>query len=228
MMSAEIKTINRNGIPFQGRNYYHPALYGRRHPVIVHYDLQDISSIWVFDKAGNLLCEATPKEQIHPAAAQLGTKADKEQLRQHIEQKRHQEKITSASAVSLLRNEILPEHRRQMAEIGIMADSQPIAKPSRKMISLNAEKLRREVEEQQRWQKEAEARDFRDMLLALDESDRMEKLLELEAQGVELASEWTGFMSFFEQTPAYTDYQEYWEQKKMTFSLMWRSASAGK
>lgn len=223
MMSIEVKTIHRNGITFQGQNYYHPALYGRRHPVTVRYDLQDTSSLWIFDQQGELICEATPTEKLHPAAGQLGTEEDKQKLRRHIEYKRSQEKEAAASARALLESEILPEHRRQMASLGVDADGKQIAAPSPKLISLDAEKVRRQVEEQERWQKEAEEKDFNDMLEALSDSDRMEKLLELEAQGVELSPRWTAFMSFFSETPAYTDYQEFWEQKRMAFSLMWRN-----
>lgn len=223
MMHIEIKTLQRNGITFQGQNYYHPALTNRRHKVTIRYDLQDTSSIWVMDQHGELLCEATPVEKQHPAAAQLGNETDRERLRLHIEQKRRLEKEASSSAMALLRNEVLPEHRRQMAELGVMENGQMIEAPKHKLISLDAEKLRREVEEATKWQEEAEAKDFRDDLLALDDSDRMERLLELEAQGVALGSEWTGFMSFFEQTPAYTDHLEFWEGRKMAFSLMWKN-----
>lgn len=229
MMSLEIKTIHRNGITFRGQNYYHPALYGRKHKVSIRYDLQDTSSIWVMDQHGELLCEASPVEKLHPAAAQLGTEADKEKLRQHIEQKRGQEKLASASARALLKEEILPEHRRQMAEIGVLtADSPSIESPSRKMISLDAEKFRREVEEGTRLHQEAEAQALKDELLRLSESDRYERLIEMESQGTLLGPEWTGFMTFFEQTKAYTDFPDYWETCRMKYGLMWRQTAAAR
>ncbi len=228
MMSLEIKTIHRNGITFQGQHYYHPALYGRKHPVTVRYDLQDTSSLWVFDQSGELLCEATPKEQLHPAAAQLGSEADKEQLRLHIEEKRHQEKMTTSSAMALLRDEVLPEHRRQMAAIGVMDDSAPLieSKAGKKMISFDFEKSKLEAAENIRLQQEAEARDFREGLYKLDESDRYERLVELTAQGVELDQDWTGFMTMFEKTPAYENHKEYWEACSMKYGLMYRSSQA--
>lgn len=226
MMSIEIKTLHRNGITFQGQNYYHPALYGRRHPVTVRYDLQDTSSLWVFDQAGELICEATPTSKIHPAAAQLGTTADKEQLRQHIEYKRQQEKEAVASAKALLVNEILPEHERQMQLIGMGEDGSGQALkvlPASKVVSFDAEKIAREVAEMEVRQKEVEDRDFRDQLLKLDEADRYERLIELTTQGVELGPEWTGFMAFFEQTPEYDRFVDYWESCRMKYGLMYRS-----
>ena len=228
MMSIEIKKLHRNGITFQGQNYYHPALYGRRHPVTVRYDLQDTSSLWVFDQEGELICEATPTSKIHPAAAQLGNEKDKEQLRQHIEYKRQQEKEMSSSARSLLVNEILPEHDRQMRMIGVaenQIEGAPFkALPASKVVSFDAEKIAREVAEMEARQKEADERDFRDDLLKLDESDRYERLIELNAQGVELGSEWTGFMAFFEQTPEYERFADYWESCRIKYGLMYRSA----
>ncbi|KAB2888877.1 MAG: transposase family protein [Desulfobulbaceae bacterium] len=99
-------------------------------------------------------------------------------------------------------------------------------KPRQKVISYDAEKIRREVEEMQRLQKEAEERDFRDSLMKLDEGDRYERLIELTAQGVDLGPEWTGFMAFFEQTSAYTSFPEYWESCRVKYGLMWRAMGA--
>jgi len=237
MMSLEIKTIHRNGITFQGQNYYHPALYGRRHSVTVRYDLQDTSSLWVFDEEGTLLCEATPKEQLHPAAAQLGNDADKEQLRLHIEQKRHQEKVTTASAMELLRDEVLPEHSRQMASIGVMNKIEAHPKPQKaikvpaektqKVLDFDFEKAKAEAAENDRLQQEAEEKDFREALYKLTENDRYERLLELTAQGKDLDPDWIGFMAVFEKTPAYRDHREYWETTEQGYGLMYRTAQLG-
>ena len=228
MMSLEIKTIHRNGITFRGQNYYHPALYGRKHKVSIRYDLQDTSSIWVMDQDGNLICEAAPVEKLHPAASQLGNETDKEKLRQHIAQKKDQEKQASASARSLLREEILPEHRRQMAEIGVLnGDAQGIEAPNQKMISLDAEKLRRDVAEATRLQEEADAKALEDELQRLDNSDLYERLIEMSAQGIELRPKLIGFMTFFEETKPYTDFPEYWESCRIKYGLMWRKSGNG-
>lgn len=224
MMSLEIRHINRNGVTFQGQNYYAPALYGRRHPVVIRYDLQDTSTIYVFEPDGTYLCEASPVEGVHPAATILGTDKDKEKLRQHIEFKKGQEKEASATARVFLEQEVLPEHQRQMATIGVLTDDRVQAKQlPAPVIHLDAEKLAREVAENARLQGEADEREFRETLLAMDNSDRYEKLLELEAQGVELAEEWLGFMAFFPKTGDYTNHEEYWESRRMAFTLMYRS-----
>jgi putative transposase len=236
MMSLEIKTIHRNGITFQGQNYYHPALYGRRHSVTVRYDLQDTSSLWIFDEEGTLICEATPKEQLHPAAAQLGNDEDKEQLRLHIEHKRHQEKVTTASAMELLQEEVMPEHRRQMASIGVMnkvdAHPQPQkaikvpAEKTQKVLDFDFEKAKAEAAENSRMQKESEEKGFRDGLYKLSENDRYERLLELTSQGADLDPDWIGFMAVFEKTPAYQDHRAYWETTEQGYGLMYRATQS--
>ncbi|MDG4475407.1 transposase [Thiovibrio frasassiensis] len=227
MMSIEIKTIHRNGVTFQGQNYYAPALYGRRHPVVIRYDLQDTSTIYVFEQDGTYLCEANPVEKVHPAATCLGTEEDKAKLLQHIEFKKGQEKEASATARVFLEQEVLPEHQRQMATIGVLTDDRGQAKQlPAPVIHLDAEKLAREVAENARLQGEADEREFRETLLAMDNSDRFEKLLELEAQGVELAEEWLGFMAFFPKTGDYTNHEEYWESRRMAFTLMYRNQAS--
>lgn len=226
MMSAEVKTIHRNGITFRGQNYYHPALVGRRHAVRVHYDLQDASSLWVMGQDGVLICEATPVAKVHPAAAQLGTEADKDRLREHIEYKRSQEKAAVSTATDLLRLEVLPEHQRQMEAMGLQ--ELPAGKPqpkAGKVLSLDYEKAMREAQDQLGRQDEIEARERHDGLMQLSEEDRYERLLELEAQGMELGPEWTGYMAYFERTTAYTDHREYWEGRRITNGLMYRSAA---
>lgn len=227
MMNMEIKTIHRNGITFQGQNYYHPALVGRRHRVQVRYDLQDTSSIWVLDADGGLICEAGPVEKVHPAAAQLGTSEDKEQLRRHIEFKRSQEKAASGTAVELLRTEILPEHQRQMEQLGVQtgAPGQQKSGKTEKLISYDHEKISRAAAEMERLQEQEEAKALDEELDRLNDADRYERLIELDAMGIELSEQWQGFMTFFEKRPGYIDYPEYWESCRMKYGLMHRASA---
>lgn len=229
MMSIEIKTLHRNGLTFAGKHYYHPALYGRREKVTIRFDLQDTSSVYVYDQAGVFLCEAMPMLKLHPAATQLGTEAEKEDLRLIIEHKKHQEKEASGSARAFLRDEIMPEHRRQMAQLGVMLEGGEERKQlPAPVVKLDEAKLAREVAENARYQKEADERNFRDGLLNMNNSDRYEALLELEAKGVDLAEEWLGFMAFFPSTSDYTNHEEYWEQRRMAFAIMYRGACTQK
>ena len=109
--------IRKNGINQPGTNYYHPALYGRRHMAIVKYDLQDPSIIYVFDQHDEFICEATPIEKTHPAANILGTDEDRALLVKQIELKKHQEKEAGSLTREILEMEVLPALNRQMEEI---------------------------------------------------------------------------------------------------------------
>ena len=99
MMSQEIRKIRRNGIRFLGTNYYHPELYGRRHPVVIRFDYQDPSELIVYElheaADGEPLCIAQPVEQVHPAANILGTETDQARLKEQIRLKRRQEREAS-------------------------------------------------------------------------------------------------------------------------------------
>lgn len=234
MMSIEVKHIKRNGITFQGQNYQHPALFGRKGGVVVRYDLQDLSCLYVFDKDGELICIAEPVVKTHPAAAQLGDSADQQLLIEHIEAKKSCEKAAATLARDFLRDEVLPEHQRMLARNGLTPDAPvigsetngaPKGKNGAKLISFDAEKVAREVAEQERWQAEAEAKDFRDGLLRLADADRYERLMEMEAQGLELADEWKGFMRFFEGMDEYKLTPDYWESCRVKYGLMYQSGN---
>ncbi len=85
MMEERTAKFYRNGIRFNNRYYWNEALYGRRQPVIFKYDLMFPEKILVFEPTGEFICEAYLPERVHPAAAVLGTDADKELLRRQLE-----------------------------------------------------------------------------------------------------------------------------------------------
>lgn len=227
MMSMEVKTINRNGISFRGRNYYAPALYGRKHKVLIRYDLQDDSSILVEDQDGQLICEAYPQMKVHPAASQLGSEADRQLLGEHIEMKRQQEKAAANSASAFLRNEVLPEHQRQLAALGIGdAPAKAIEAMKPKIISLDMERAKREAAEAIRAQADFEAESLHRELMELSDADRYERLIEMDAMGEALAEEWLGFMAYYERTDEFARLTSYWEERRNTYGLMHRASAA--
>jgi len=145
MMSEKNRTIHRNGITVHGTNYYDPALYGRRHPVTIRYDLQDVSKsskimseIYVYGPNDEYICAARPVEKVHPAANILGTTEDQERLKEHIVARKRQEKEASILAREILETEVLPAHRRQIAEI--TRESEHIIRPVPKVKRLPAPK----------------------------------------------------------------------------------------
>ncbi len=119
MMAIEVKSIRRSAISFNGRQYYHREFHGRTHKVMIKYDFQDPSYIRVHELTGELICVAEPYEKLHPAAGILGDDADRKRLSEHCAEHRHQEKEASAFASQFLREEFLPQHRKQMAAIGV-------------------------------------------------------------------------------------------------------------
>ena len=117
MMREEVRTIRRRGITMFGTDYYHPALYGRKHQVDVRYDIEDPSYLLVYEQGtDDLICKATPPPVVHPAADILGTDEDKALLKSEIEKKRGLTKRTMAVAKAFMEAEVLPDVRKQIPE----------------------------------------------------------------------------------------------------------------
>ena len=87
-------------------------------------------------------------------------------------------------------------------------------------------KAQREAAETIQATKVFEAEQQRRELMSLSNADRYERLLELDAQGVTLAEEWTGFMSFYEKSDEYQRMASYWEERRNTYGLMYRTSAA--
>jgi putative transposase len=103
MMSMEIKRVHRNGITFMGRNYYDEALYGLKERVMIRYDFDDLSRVFVYDITGSrLICEAPVIKQVHPMAI-LGGKEDMEAVKEGIRRKRSLAKLTIKVAKEQIR-----------------------------------------------------------------------------------------------------------------------------
>ena len=227
MMSTVVKRVRKEGVYLLGEYYYHPCLYGLREPVVVRHDLRERSCVYIYRQDGEFLGIAEPRQKVHPMARVLGTAEDKERLGQELATKSRLKSLTVGPAKQLLKETVLPEHGRHLAQIGLIVpeDGQrPAGKPAPVKL-IDIEQARRESEEMMRLGREAAEQELHDTLARLDEPDRYERLLELDAQGVALDAEWTGFMAFFEQTRAYTDYAEYWSTKRESFGLLYRETA---
>jgi len=236
MMSQDVRHIRRNGIYFLGRNYYDPELYGRTHPVTIRYDLQDDSAIWVFDRDGDFLCEASQVDKVHPAANILGNEQDREKLTRHIAHKKSQEKAASVSARDFLEREVLPEHRRQLAAIGLDAqEARPTAEvirlpaSSKQVESELAELARLHADEPTSEPAEEYVPEVADETTAvwqrlpqMVEMDRYEKLLELDIRGVLIPRQYRAFMNYYEQTPEYARYADRFEDHRVRMVMMYQ------
>ncbi|MHB8808934.1 MAG: transposase, partial [Desulfobulbaceae bacterium] len=225
MMSVEIKSATKEGVKMFGEFYYHPAIYGRREPVVAYFDTIDRSCLYLYEKTGEFICRAEPQAGVHPAALLLGSDDELEILKQELATKQRMKSLTVGPARQLLRTVVLPEHQRQLEQIGLLPDGEgkrQLPAPA-KVVHIDAEKLAREVAEHARYQAEADERDFRADLMALESFDRYDRLLELTAKGVELAEEWTGFMAFYEKSDEYLESKEFWDQRIMAYAIMHRA-----
>jgi putative transposase len=224
MMSLEIKHINRNGISFQGRNYYAPALYGRRHPVVIRYDLQDKSALYVFETDGEFICQAEMVDRVHPAANVLGSEEDKQRLVTHIEQKKRQEKEASGLARTMLEDEILPQHQQQLARAGITLEGPQAARQlPAPVVKLDEKKLARDAAELDRSTREAEAEALDNTLEELEDPARYELLLERSYQGLEVSKRWQNWMSYYEETPEYLKDLDFWNDRRTAYTMMYQA-----
>lgn len=134
MMSIAIKRVHKNGVTLLGQNYYSHELYGRKHQVIIRYDLQDKSAVEVSDENDEFLCIAPAKKQAHAMARVLGTEEDQAELKSQIKYKKHQEKLACASTRVFLEDVVLPEHRLQLANIDMESQGSKLKAQSVRQI----------------------------------------------------------------------------------------------
>lgn len=223
MLAQEIRTIGRNGISLFGQNYFHPALYGRRHGVTVRYDLQNLSSV-VIEYRGELLCEAPATEKVHPAASILGTDADRKRLSEQIEEKRRQEKLASVTARTILENDVMPSHQRQLELAGVTETGAPTATaaPVRHLPAPKPADEARILAEADAMAVDSDAAARRRALEGMGEADRYEALMEMEARGEMVPEQWARFMAYFEQTQAYLSQADYYEERRAIFATMYQ------
>ncbi|MBA3028945.1 MAG: DDE-type integrase/transposase/recombinase [Desulfobacteraceae bacterium] len=208
MMDMKIKSVGRSGIRFLGRDYYDEVLHGYRQPVMIRYDLEDVSCIHVYDRTGSKkICTARPIEGVHPMARILGGKEDVALLESEIKKKRRLEKQTR-EAVKALESPpalvTLPENTGQPLQI----------KPETKKITraeaehLEAEAARMEIIE---FKPKAPERVF------IIESDKYEALLERECKGEALDIDAMQFMRYYEKTAEYLEFKERFEFMREVF-----------
>jgi len=204
MMSMGIKSVGRNGVRFNGRNYYDEALYGYGDRVLVRYDLEDLSEIYVYDQAGcKLLCAASPVEPVHPVARLLGTKDDVDAVKAGIELKRHLQKKTETSARAFVENapdlvvlpfieKPSPKPKKEKPKALPRAEAEQIEREAAKMKVVDLTPRAPE----QVWE---------------SESDRYEVLLERDCKGDELELDDMAWMRYYEKTKEYKMFKDRFE-----------------
>jgi len=223
MLSQTVRTIHRRGITHNGKDYYAEELYGRRHPVLIRYDLLDPDAILVFEEDGSYLCEARVMTQVHPIARITGTPAHREELVRQIEVKKHQEKEASSFCRMITETLVQPETEAHFERLGLRADGRAPVIPEENLLTLpSAAEFEAQVAAAERRQAAAEAEEaegFWRRLRELPEQERYERLEDLKMQGRELPQEEMAFQRYFEQTETYQTFREYFEERRLLFSL---------
>ena len=237
MMAEKTRSIRRSEISLPGLDgqkiiYRAPEFYGRKHQVIIRYDLQDRSRIWVYETSGEFICEARPATLVHPLARITGTAADREELKHELANQERLKKKTLGAARAFTESVIVPEGRALLESRGLVeagsgfrvlgyrgggTDLQPVPLRLPDMAAVEAE-----VEEAKRRQAAEtvrEAAGFWQRIQELPEQERYEELLKLEVAGRELPRDELSFMRYFEQTETYQVLGDYFDDRRLLFSL---------
>jgi putative transposase len=225
MMSAEVRTIRRRGIKFLGQWYYDPEMYGRKHEVTIKYDLQDPTSILVYD-GEEFVCEAVIPPKTHPAVSALGNDDDKKLLAEQIGLKRGLTKQTVSSAREFVELSVVPEVREQISNAGFETGSQKSEVRSQKKVVplLLSEAEKEEIQKDfERLEADQDRVDIWEQLPKLEDADRYEKLLEMESQSMLIVRDEQAFMRYFEQTEQYMQHEEYYDTRRTSLALMYQS-----
>jgi len=229
MMSMEIRTIRARGIKLPWGWYYHPALYGRKHKVIIRYDLQDKDSILIY-KDEEFLCEAPKVGKVHPAAEILGNDEDKALLKDEIALKKSQLKQTVSTAREFVETVVIPEVTKQISDAGFDLGAQRLEASSRKPekvkeLPLTEEDKARIHREFEALEREHQAMDHIswESLHKLNDMDRYEKLLEYDAQGVLIPKDEQAFMKYFEQTAQYNVSMDYFIEYRNKMTMVYQT-----
>lgn len=206
MMTYEIKKIGRNGVRFQGKNFYDQALYGRRHPVVIKYDLLNLNSILIYEKNGEFICEAFQTPKVHPAATALGNDEDRALLKERIEMKRRQEKESSLFARDFLENHVLPEHAQYLEQQGLSL-TEPFQRKNKSEIPMQTEEeLAADI---------AQIKNYKHHYKPIfsNEVERYQWVLDQVSQGLKISDEDQEFMEEYE-AQMNTSEKNYWDTYK--------------
>jgi len=226
MMSEEVRTIRRRGIQFLGQWYYDPELYGRKHDVTIKYDLQDPTSILVYE-GDEFVCEAVIPPKVHPAAGHLGNDEDKKLLAEQIGLKRGLTKQTVSSAREFVELSVVPDVQKQIENAGFEVQGSEVhgSQKEKKVLALPMSSAEKEKiqEDFERLEADQTRVDIWEQLPKLEDADRYEKLLEMESQAMLIVRDEQAFMRYFEQTEQYMRHEDYYEEYRAKMALMYQS-----
>jgi putative transposase len=241
MAQIDIKRITRDGIkiPWSDERYYHADLFKKLdQPATVRYDWQDKNRIYVYDADGQLICEASPRRKVHPAAKHMGTEEDTAELSSQLEMTASLKKSVVGPLRELMHNEIIPDVRRQISEICVDVEANA-NKPAQtdaetpKMTDEQCESIRRHAKEiidaalapaaplplQAPALHRPEFKVDWESLFLMGDADRYEVLLECEARRIEMPMGQKRWMGMYEKSSEYERLRDYFEGEALQVRL---------
>lgn len=124
MMDLQVTTLYRKGIKMFGEWYWHDSLFGKQidagDEVHVKYDLFDRDSVLVYDRTGELVCEAYKIDKVHPAAGLLGEPEHKLELQSQLAMKERLKTSVVGEARKFMEEEIFPFVKKQLKDANIL------------------------------------------------------------------------------------------------------------
>ncbi|MCP3923027.1 MAG: hypothetical protein GY714_10615 [Desulfobacterales bacterium] len=231
MLVEETRKIKRRGIRLFKKWYNHKYLYGRTHKAIVYYDLQNRDSILVYDaKDEQFICEAVKQIGVHPAANILGTEAEQAELERQLESQESLKKQTVASTREIVKKQYIPEIRKRVQDSGFDINGnqevKQIPEKKKELTKDDIEKIKSEVKALEKMQDDGEVieiddyeptcepEDINSEIDKMSDTDKYEKLIEMDSLGVPLTDEYKAFIIYFEKTSEYKDNKKYFEERR--------------
>lgn len=216
MLSQTVRTIHRRGITHRGKDYYAPELYGRRHPVMIRYDLIDSNYILVYEEDGTLLCKAEVMTKVHPIARTTGTEAHQEELKRQTELKKHQEKEASSFCRMLSETLVQPETEAHFARLGLSPEGAPTPKKLPRPAPLSeGEKEQIAADAAAASRKMQTEKDRLEEMKFRPDSQRYLELLQYKVQGGQLKSDDNLFVFYFRKGEEYSALKDWFEAKDL-------------
>ena len=204
MMASTAKVVGRNGVSMFGRHYYDSALYGLRQRVIVKYDLEDLSQVFVYTEDGTRqICQAQPVQGVHPIARITGTKDDIAAVKAGIVQKNSLKKSTESTALEWVENAPRLIDEKYGA---VEAPARPAEPEKQTTTQGEAEHIERQAEKMKVLELKPRTVESFD-----SEPDRYEAYLERESKDGVLGPDQKKFMRYFESTELYKELADRFE-----------------
>jgi len=216
MLSQTVRTIHRRGITFNGPDYYHPALAGRRHPVLIRYDLLEPDAIQVYEEDGSFLCEARVMPEVHPIARITGSLADREEVAAQIHLKKSQEKKASSICRMITKTMVQPETEAHFARLGLNTEGAPAPRKLPAPAPLTeSEKQQIEADAAVAVRRMQTERDRLEELKVRPDSQRYLRLLRLKVSGIELDEGDSNFAYYFRKGEEYAALKDWFEAQDL-------------